>query len=61
MVDKNKGEVNDGILFFILLFLMLFYDNRSIGILGKKHKDNFNNSNDCSLLFFILIFLILFY
>lgn len=53
------GEINksnSSILFFILVFLLLFYDSRPIG--GIKHTVD---GNDDSLLFFILVFLKLFY
>ncbi|NLY42764.1 MAG: hypothetical protein GX066_02100 [Clostridiaceae bacterium] len=55
---SKKG--NSEILFFILVFLLLFYDNSAIcgypyagAAKGKKR--------DSSILFFILIFLLLFY
>jgi len=43
-------------LFFILIYLLLFYDSRPIGI-NKYVKEK----NDSSLLFFILVYLELFY
>jgi len=49
------------LLFFILVFLLLFYDNSAIGILRRgKFGVNTCSRND-SLLFFILVFLKLFY
>jgi hypothetical protein len=48
------------ILFFILDFLLLFYDNRSIGILGRKFNA-LPKSETTKALFFILVFLLLFY
>jgi hypothetical protein len=52
---------NCTLLFFILIFLLLFYDNSAIGIL-KRGKFGVNTcSRDDSLLFFILVFLKLFY
>ncbi len=49
------------LLFFILVFLLLFYDNSAIGFLRTgKHCVNTCSSDD-SLLFFILVFLKLFY
>ncbi|HOA55808.1 MAG: hypothetical protein GX385_07745 [Clostridiaceae bacterium] len=49
------------LLFFILIFLLLFYDNSAIGIL-RHGKCGVNTcSRDDSLLFFILVFLKLFY
>lgn len=64
MQDKNSD-----LLFFILIFLLLFYDNRPLRILRGKLTgcdcsiDSFFNKaeRDPKLLFFILIFLILFY
>ncbi|MGE5613700.1 MAG: hypothetical protein ACM3XR_04780 [Bacillota bacterium] len=49
------------LLFFILVFLLLFYDNSAIGILatGKRGKNTCRKNDD--LLFFILVFLKLFY
>lgn len=56
------GRTNNcTLLFFILIFLLLFYDNSGLGILSTgKRGINSCGSND-SLLFFILVFLKLFY
>ena len=56
------GRTNDcTLLFFILIFLLLFYDNSAIGLFRTgKLCTNTCGRND-SLLFFILIFLKLFY
>lgn len=49
------------LLFFILVFLLLFYDNSAIGLISTgRRANNTCNKND-SLLFFILVFLKLFY
>ncbi|NMA34994.1 MAG: hypothetical protein GX940_10695 [Clostridiaceae bacterium] len=60
--SEYTGRNNDcTLLFFILVFLLLFYDNSAIGIL-RRGKYNVNTcSKDDSLLFFILVFLKLFY
>lgn len=55
--DSNNCEL----LFFILIYLLLFYDSSSIGILRKGRRSKIPKSNDCTLLFFILVFLLLFY
>jgi hypothetical protein len=55
-MSKEIKKSNSNILFFILVFLLLFYDSRPIG--GCKHT--MDECND-SLLFFILVFLKLFY
>lgn len=61
MVKENKKADNCELLFFILDYLLLFYDNRSIGILTRgKSKVNTCKGGSTSL-FFILVFLLLFY
>ena len=67
---------NSELLFFILVYLLLFYDSSCIGILAKKryiknllmqggNLDSLNISGPCekndTALFFILVFLLLFY
>ncbi|MDP4092241.1 MAG: hypothetical protein Q8920_02680 [Bacillota bacterium] len=59
MVDDIFYD-NSGILFFILDFLLLFYDNRSIGILARKFAA-MPEAELTKALLFILVFLILFY
>lgn len=49
------------LLFFILVFLLLFYDNSAIGILSSGRRGINTCSHDCTILFFILVFLELFY
>ncbi len=49
------------LLFFILVFLLLFYDNSAIGIIKSGKRDVNTCRKDDSLLFFILVFLKLFY
>lgn len=56
------GRKSDcSLLFFILIFLLLFYDNSGLGIIRTgKRGINTCGCND-SLLFFILVFLKLFH
>ncbi len=49
---NNKSNM----LYFIIIFLLLFYDSRPIGI-NRYVKEK----NDSSLLFFMLVYLELFY
>lgn len=49
------------LLFFILVFLLLFYDNSALGVLSTGKRSINTCSRNDSLLFFILIFLKLFY
>ena len=49
------------LLFFILIFLLLFYDNSGLGILSTGKRGINTCSKNDSLLFFILVFLKLFY
>lgn len=49
------------LLFFILVFLLLFYDNSAIGIIRSGKRGINTCKKDDSLLFFILVFLKLFY
>jgi hypothetical protein len=59
-VKINKS--NDcGLLFFILVFLLLFYDNSALGIFTTGRRGINTCNGDCTLLFFILVFLELFY
>ncbi len=51
---------NSSILFFILDYLLLFYDRRSIGILGRKFA-KLPPGELTKALMFILVFLLLFY
>jgi hypothetical protein len=54
----KKG--NAELLFFIILFLLLFYDPRPL--FGFKEISGYDiKKNDSSILFFIILFLILFY
>ncbi|HHW30758.1 MAG TPA: hypothetical protein GXX20_03655 [Clostridiaceae bacterium] len=59
---KCKSE-DCTILFFILVFLMLFYDTRPLVLLrGGTLSDNIDlYRGDDTILFFILVFLMLFY
>ena len=63
MSDRDfLGRSNDcTLLFFILVFLLLFYDNSAIGILSTGRRGINTCNHDCTLLFFILVFLELFY
>jgi len=49
------------LLFFILVFLLLFWDNSAIGILRTGRRGINTCGHDCTILFFILVFLELFY
>lgn len=51
---------NPDILFFILIFLLLFYDSRPLYAL-REGRLPCAQGNDSTLLFFILVFLELFY
>jgi hypothetical protein len=58
---KIKTSKNDStILFFILIFLLLFYDNSPLNR-PNYTSEKYNEKSDSTILFFILIFLILFY
>jgi len=60
--SEYSNSHNDcAILFFILIFLLLFYDNSAVGILKYGRRGVNTCSKDDSLLFFILVFLKLFY
>lgn len=60
-MSKGLNTNNDcGLLFFILVFLLLFYDNSSLGVLSTGKRGINTCSGDSSLLFFILVFLKLF-
>lgn len=48
-------------LFFIILYLMLFYDNSAVGILSRGYPCKNTAGSDCTYLFFIILFLLLFY
>ncbi|MGI6778560.1 MAG: hypothetical protein ACOX7R_11300 [Acetivibrionales bacterium] len=52
----ENGRSNSELLFFILIYLLLFYDSSCIGILSRRRPEG-----NSSVLFFILIFLLLFY
>lgn len=59
---EHCGKGNDcTLLFFILIFLLLFYDNSAIGIMRSGKRSNNTCGDNDSLLFFILVFLKLFY
>lgn len=49
------------LLFFILIFLLLFYDNSAVGIIRNGSRGKNTCCKDDTLLFFILVFLKLFY
>ena len=52
MIKSAEKKGDSSLLFFILVYLLPFYDGTAIG-LEKK--------GDSSVLFFILVFLLLFY
>ena len=57
MVCPGNCQRDPAILFFILVYLLLFYDNSCLPVLHKYHPCD----RDPVMLFFILIFLLLFY
>lgn len=60
-IEHCGGRNDCTLLWFILVFLLLFYDNSAIGCL-RTGKRGINTCNrDDTLLFFILVFLELFY
>lgn len=60
-IERHNKTGDCSLLFFILIFLLLFYDNSGVGILSTgKRGVNTCGRND-SILFFILVFLELFY
>lgn len=63
IVNISEKSEDCTILFFILVFLLLFYDSRPLVILrGGTLSDNIDiYRGDDSILFFILVFLMLFY
>lgn len=61
MPDRAYGTSNCTLLFFILVFLLLFYDNSAIGMIATGRRGVNTCRGDDSLLFFILVFLKLFY
>jgi hypothetical protein len=61
MSGRACGTSNCTLLFFILVFLLLFYDNSAIGVFTTGKRCVNTCRGDDSLLFFILIFLKLFY
>mgnify|MGYP001037224592 CR=1 FL=1 len=56
MTYRTKLYNKSNMLYFIIIFLLLFYDSRPIGI-NRYVKEK----NDSSLLFFMLVYLELFY
>jgi hypothetical protein len=60
-MNTDKIERDNGILFFILIYLLLFYDNSCIGILSRGYRKPNTCRGGSSSLFFILDFLLLFY
>lgn len=60
--SQHYSRTNDcTLLFFILVFLLLFYDNSALGILSTGKRCINSCSGNDSLLFFILVFLKLFW
>lgn len=60
-VEHCGGTSNCTLLFFILVFLLLFYDNSALGFLSTGKRGINTCGHDDTLLFFILVFLKLFY
>jgi hypothetical protein len=61
MSDKPYRKGDCTLLFFILVFLLLFYDNSAIGMFAYGKRGINTCRGDDTLLFFILVFLKLFY
>lgn len=61
MIKETCGTGDCTLLFFILVFLLLFYDNSAIGMFSRGGRGVNTCGRDDSLLFFILVFLKLFY
>jgi hypothetical protein len=59
-VVKSR-ELDCGLLFFIIIYLLLFYDNSCVGILATGRRNPDTCGRDPSVLFFILLYLELFY
>lgn len=61
-MSRGIHRENDcGLLFFILVFLLLFYDNSALAFFSTGKRGINTCKGDSSLLFFILVFLELFY
>ena len=60
MVDRTCKTGDSGLLFFIIIFLLLFYDGTAIEMPCKGAVE-YGYKGDSSILFFILVFLLLFY
>ncbi|MDK2934689.1 MAG: hypothetical protein PWP27_2499 [Clostridiales bacterium] len=57
---RSYTRGDSSLLFFIIVFLLLFYDNSAI--CGYPYaKGGVRQKGDSSILFFILVFLLLFY
>ena len=56
MLETDTYKGNPNVLFFIMIYLLLFYDN-SFLVTRRLHT----HRGDSTLLFFILDFLLLFY
>lgn len=56
-MSERTGKGNTELLFFILIYLLLFYDGSYL----ERFGIHVNTKGDSSLLFFILIYLYLFY
>ncbi len=61
MSRRINGDSDCSLLFFILIFLLLFYDNSALGLFTTGKRGVNTCKGDDSLLFFILVFLELFY
>lgn len=58
MIANREHSWDPELLFFILIFLLLFYDSSALEAAGKHFG---KGTGDSTILFFILIFLKLFY
>ena len=57
---ERPCSIDSNLLFFILIFLLLFHDDRYLEI-RERILGHRTRTGDSSILFFILVFLLLFY
>lgn len=63
MTGIQRGSADSSLLFFLLDYLLLFYDSRPIARAGRDvlGRERIPCGDDSTPLFFILVFLLLFY
>lgn len=62
MSQKSRYHSDSGLLFFIIIYLLLFYDGSYLIKHGKFYNlPGFTDIGNSTYLYFILVFLILFY